>query len=120
MVTSQRRPKKPVLFSDLRFDLVATVVSNLNPDLVKFVDRTFDRYMLKPLERLIGLVRASHSQGMRIVCNTQSVCVLVSHFINQLYETRLEQHKKEAAAAAGRLSTSEGRIFSASKCRGEN
>ena len=85
-------------------------MSNLHPDLVKFIDRTFDRHMFRPLERLIQRLRASHSQGLRIACNTQSVCVLLSHFINKMYETRLDMHKKEvaAAAASGRLSTSEG------------
>ena len=52
--------------SDLRFDLVTAVVSNLYPDLVKFVDRTFDRYLFKPLEKTMELlISISKSSGKR-------------------------------------------------------
>ena len=44
---------------------------------------------------------AAASDGrMRVLCNVQSFCVLLSMFINQLYDDKMEAHKKELASQA--------------------
>ena len=92
-----------LLSQDLRFDLMAAIVANLNIDLVKFIDRTFDRNILKPVQVAMEVVKELQANETEIgdrslvMINVQSICAPMSNFISKIYESRLEKHKKVAA-----------------------
>ena len=102
---------------DERFDVLTALTVNLNPDLVKFVERTFDKYINEPLAATLKILQElqrdkSHlEEQVSVLCTVQSLCVPLSMFFNQLYESGVkkalnedvEGNEGEAVAASSQV-----------------
>ena len=82
---------------DDTFDILAGLSLNLNPDLLKFVEKIFEKYIYDPLMAALKILQKFQSEEdhlLSVLPTIQSMCIPFSVFLNQLYQSSMKKEEE--------------------------